>query len=160
MAGRPCSSGVCARDDFADGTFRVAASARHPNLEAPSDPADGLSVANVVVVGAGVGGLASAALLTAARHQVTVLEAAQGVGGKLGTVARQTSAGTFRFDTGPSLLTMPDVFAELFARTGGRLDSVLGLQPLDPIVRYRFADGTNLTTTRDLDEQVSRFDYA
>ena len=117
-------------------------------------------MANVVVIGAGVGGLASAALLTAARHQVTVLEAAQGVGGKLGTVARQTSAGTFRFDTGPSLLTMPDVFAELFARTGGRLDSVLGLQPLDPIVRYRFADGTNLTTTRDLDEQVSRFDYA
>ena len=40
------------------------------------------------------------------------------VGGKLGLVERQTEAGTFRFDTGPSLLTMPEVFADLFAATG------------------------------------------
>ena len=63
-------------------------------------------MARIVVVGAGVGGLAAAARLAAAGHQVTVFEQADGVGGKLGRYERRTPAG-FRFDTGPSLLTLP-----------------------------------------------------
>lgn len=117
-------------------------------------------MARVVVVGAGVGGLAAAARLLAQGHAVTVLEAASDVGGKVGVLEQRTPAGLFRFDTGASMLTMPEVFAELFADTGDPLDSVVKLRAVEPFARYRFADGTVVTTTRDLDEQVARFDHA
>ena len=117
-------------------------------------------MARVVVIGAGLGGLAAAARLAAARHRVTVLERSDVLGGKLGVVERRTEAGTFRFDTGPSLLTWPQVFTDLFADTGAPLASVLTLSPLDPIAQYRFADGSSITTTSDLDAQAARFDTA
>ncbi|WP_432977326.1 phytoene desaturase family protein [Dactylosporangium sp. CA-233914] len=98
-------------------------------------------MATVVVVGAGVGGLSAAARLAAAGHEVTVFERAPVAGGKLGRHERASAAGTFRFDTGPSLFTLPQVAAELFAATGG---GGLDLVPLDPIVRHRFPDGSTL----------------
>ena len=97
-------------------------------------------MARVVVIGAGVGGLAAAARLARLGHQVTVCEQAAVVGGKLATYQR----GGFRFDTGPSLLTLPAVFRDLFRKTGKPLESVLDLVPVEPIARYRFADGTGL----------------
>lgn len=97
-------------------------------------------MARVVVVGAGAGGLAVAIRLAARRHQVTVVEAAGRAGGKL---AGHERAG-FVFDTGPSLLTLPAVYRELFARTGTGLDDVLQLVAPDPGYGYRFADGTTL----------------
>ncbi|MEO3775653.1 phytoene desaturase family protein [Micromonospora sp. B11E3] len=98
-------------------------------------------MARIVVVGAGVGGLAAAARLAATGHEVTVFERADTVGGKLGRYERDTPAGTFRFDTGPSLLTLPEVFHELFEATGAKLDEYLDLAPLDPIVRHVFPGG-------------------
>jgi len=95
-------------------------------------------MARVVVIGAGVGGLAAAARLATLGHSVTVCEQAPGVGGKLGTYQRDG----FRFDTGPSLLTLPAVFRDLFVKTGKPLESVLDLVPVEPIARYRFAEGT------------------
>jgi len=108
------------------------------------------------VVGAGVGGLAAAARLATAGHAVTICEQATVVGGKLGLLERDG----FRFDTGPSLLTMPQVFAELFADTGAPLETVLDLRPVEPIARYRFADGTRLDATGDLAEFARRLDGA
>jgi len=117
-------------------------------------------MSRVVVVGAGVGGLSAAARLAAHGHDVTVCERADVVGGKLGRLERQTEAGTFRFDTGPSLLTMPEVFAELFAETGERWPAGLDLEPLDPLIRHRFADGTRLDTAGDVDVTSARMDAA
>jgi phytoene desaturase len=117
-------------------------------------------VSRVVVVGAGVGGLAVAVRLAASGHRVTVCEQAATVGGKLGTFTRQTRYGTYRFDTGPSLLTMPEVFAELFRDTGPPLEAELDLQPVEPIARYRFPDGSQLDTTADLDVLCARLDGA
>jgi phytoene desaturase len=111
-------------------------------------------VARVVVIGAGLGGLAAAARLTAAGHAVTVLEQAAQVGGKLGWFARDGHG----FDTGPSLLTLPQVFEDLFAATGDPLDRVLELQRLDPAVTYRFADGTTTAVPGRLAEIPARLD--
>ncbi|MQA32234.1 phytoene desaturase family protein [Modestobacter roseus] len=97
-------------------------------------------MARVVVIGAGLGGLAAAARLAATGHAVTVLEQAPVVGGKLGWFSRDGHG----FDTGPSLVTLPQVLRDLFAATGAPLDDVLDLQRLDPAVAYRFADGTTV----------------
>ncbi len=117
-------------------------------------------MSRVVVVGGGVGGLAAAARLAAGGHDVTLCEQAGVVGGKLGEEIVDTPAGTFRFDTGPSLLTMPQVFADLFRSTGDPIESVLDLVPLDPVARYRFADGTTLDACSDHDELCRRIDAA
>jgi len=69
---------------------------------------------------------------------VTVFEQAPAVGGKLGTFTRDG----FTFDTGPSLLTLPAVFRDLFLKTGAAMETVLDLVPIDPAGRYRFPDGT------------------
>jgi phytoene desaturase len=102
-------------------------------------------VSRVVVVGAGVGGLAAAARLAAGGHRVTVCEQAPVVGGKLGLFER---AG-FRFDTGPSLLTMPYVLRDLFRETGDPVEQALDVVPLDPIASYRFSDGSALDVPAD-----------
>ncbi|MCW2598273.1 MAG: Phytoene desaturase [Frankiales bacterium] len=112
-------------------------------------------MSRVLVVGAGVGGLAVAARLACQGHRVTVLEAADTVGGKLGSLEREG----FCFDTGPSLLTMPAVFEDLFAATGGWPDD-LKLERLDPVARYRFADDTTFDASNDLDELCRRLDAA
>ncbi len=84
----------------------------------------------------------SAALrLRAHRHDVTVFEQADVVGGKLGVLEREG----FRFDTGPSLLTLPDVLVETLTASGLSVTEAkdrLDLRRVDPIARYRFGDGT------------------
>ncbi len=100
-------------------------------------------MARVVVIGAGVGGLAAAARLAALGHRVGVHERAATHGGKLGEYRRDG----FTFDTGPSLLTLPQVFTDLFAATGGPAD--LRIEPVDPACGYTFADGTRLDLPHD-----------
>ncbi len=102
-------------------------------------------MARVVVVGAGLGGLAAAARLAAAGHDVVVCEQSGAVGGKLGWA----SFDGFSFDTGPSLLTWPQQLHDLFAATGAPLETVLDLRPVAP-TDHRFTDGTRLRLTDDL----------
>ena len=100
----------------------------------------------VVVVGAGMGGLACALRLRAAGHDVTVLEQGPAAGGKAGRLERDG----FRWDTGPSLLTMPWVLRDLFAATGAPLDDEVELLRVEPVTRYVFADGSAVELSADL----------
>jgi phytoene desaturase len=97
----------------------------------------------VIVVGAGMGGLAVAARLARLGHQVVACEQAATYGGKAGSYSRDG----FTFDTGPSLLTLPAAYRDLFLKTGKRqpLEAAVELVPVDPAFRYRFPDGTELT---------------
>lgn len=98
-------------------------------------------MSRIVVIGAGVGGLAAAARLAVRGHQVTILEQADRVGGKLFTYRRDG----FAFDTGPSLFTLPAVYRDLFLKTGGPLEEAVDLQPVEPGFGYHFADGSSVT---------------
>lgn len=112
-------------------------------------------MSRVVVVGAGLGGLAAAARLAAGGHEVTVLEQAPDVGGKL-AVERWRG---YSFDTGPSLLTMPDVLSELFEATGGP-PAGLRLERLETACRYTFGDGTVLDLPGRREEIPAALDAA
>ncbi len=90
-----------------------------------------------VVVGGGIGGLATALRLRKAGAQVVLLEKNDTVGGKVA----ERRAGGFRWDLGPSLFTMPQILDRLFADLGERREDYLTLQPLSPTCRYRWADG-------------------
>jgi len=92
-----------------------------------------------------VGGLAAAIRLAAAGHEVQLFERSGVVGGKLG--ARE--AGGFRWETGPSLLTLPAVFDELFGLAGTSLARACRPVRLDVTCRYHFADGSSFATRDD-----------
>ena len=100
----------------------------------------------VVVVGAGVGGLAAGIELAHAGHSVVVAEQSEAAGGKCARITR----GDFTWDAGPSLLTMPHVFADLFAATGAPLAAELELLRVEPVTRYEFADGSAVELSADL----------
>ena len=90
----------------------------------------------VVVVGAGLGGLACAVRLAGAGRTVTVLEQAAGPGGRAGRL----SLSGYEFDTGPTVLTMPELIAETLAAVGEDLADWLDLTPVDPAYRAHFPD--------------------
>ncbi len=109
------------------------------------------SIRTIVVAGAGVAGLVSANLLQSRGFHVTLVDRNPLPGGKLNLV----EDGGFRFDTGPSLLTMPDVFRRLFGELNMDFDDELRPVRLDPYCRYRFPDGIVFDTSDSL-EQMSR----
>lgn len=92
----------------------------------------------VLVIGAGMGGMCTAARLARAGYEVTVFESSDRHGGK----CRTEWVGNYAFDTGPSLLTLPAVYRDFFQRTGDVMGRVVELQPVNPSFDYRFADGS------------------
>ncbi|MGW4035838.1 phytoene desaturase [Streptomyces sp. NPDC004778] len=102
-------------------------------------------VDHVVVVGAGLSGLSAALHLLGSGRRVTVVERDTLPGGRAGLVA----AGGYRMDTGPTVLTMPDLVEDAFAAVGARMADRLELVRLDPAYRARFADGSQLDVHTD-----------
>lgn len=109
-------------------------------------------VKRFAIVGAGVGGLATALRLAHRGHEVTVFEKTDQVGGR----NREVTVGGSRFDAGPTLLMMLDPLQKLFADVGEDLDEHLTLVRCDPNYRIRFADGVQLDCTTDVDMMASR----
>lgn len=94
----------------------------------------------VVVIGAGLAGLSAACHLVGRGHDVVVVEAGAVPGGRAGTHAE----GGYRFDTGPTVLTMPHLVRGCFEAAGVDADDLLTLLPVDPMYRACFADGSEL----------------
>ncbi|MCG7527544.1 phytoene desaturase family protein [Streptomyces sp. OfavH-34-F] len=114
------------------------------------------SVEHVVVVGAGLSGLACALHLLGAGRRVTVVERDTGPGGRAGRV----ELGGFRIDTGPTVLTMPELADEAFAAVGDSLYRRVELTALRPAYRACFADGSSLDVHTDgdaMEAEVRRF---
>jgi phytoene desaturase len=95
---------------------------------------------DVVVVGAGLGGLSAAAHLIKAGHTVTIVERESIPGGRAGMI---TEAG-FRLDNGPTVLTMPNLLADAFAAAGAEMADFVTIKPVDPMYRAVYADGSTL----------------
>src|SRR3712207_3862736 len=100
---------------------------------------------HAVVIGSGFGGLAAAVRLGARGYRVTVLERLDRPGGR----ARVHRQDGFTFDAGPTIVTAPFLFEELWALCGRRLADDVSLVPLSPFYRLRFADGSAFDCSAD-----------
>jgi phytoene desaturase len=101
---------------------------------------------DALVIGAGIGGIATAARLAQNGYHVTVLEKNEIPGGRCGKMEIQGHG----FDTGPTLFLMPELYRDAFASLGERLEDYLELRRVDPTYQIHFADGLDLTLTNDL----------
>lgn len=111
---------------------------------------------DVLVIGAGLGGLAAASHLVGDGHNVTILERGDRPGGRAGIIERHG----FRLDNGPAVMTMPGLLEEAFAAAGRDLTSYLRLKPVDPMYRATFADGSVLDVRHGraaMAEEIGRF---
>jgi phytoene desaturase len=106
---------------------------------------------HVVVVGAGFAGLSAALHLAGRGREVTVVEREPWPGGRAG---RLDIAG-YRIDTGPTVLTMPDIIDEAFAAVGKDRSQLVDLLPIDPAYRANFADGSSIDVHSDADRMTA-----
>ena len=100
----------------------------------------------VAIIGGGLGGLAAACTLAARGHAVTLFEKNDWLGGK----AAVLESDGFRFDMGPTILTVPRVLRRIFAEAGLELERELDLVRLDPQWRCFFEDGSVLDLREDV----------
>jgi phytoene desaturase len=109
----------------------------------------------MVVVGAGLGGLSAALRLAGAGRSVTVIEREDVPGGRAGLLVD----GGYAFDTGPTVLTMPELIADALDCVGESMEDWLQLDPVSPLYRARYADGSTLDVHASVDamaEEVAR----
>jgi phytoene desaturase len=99
----------------------------------------------VIVIGSGFGGLAAAVRLAVKGYEVTIVEKRDRAGGRAAVFAQDG----FTFDAGPTIITAPYLFEELFALAGRRIADYVRMFPVDPFYRIRFDDGTVFTYSGD-----------
>ena len=108
---------------------------------------------DVLIIGAGLSGLAAACHLTGRGYAVTVVERAEVPGGRAGVLVKDG----FTFDTGPTVLTMPDLIADALRAVGADLD-MLPMRRLDPAYRACFADGSTIMVRSGRDAMRDEID--
>ncbi len=112
------------------------------------------SGSSVAVIGSGLGGLAAACVTAARGHKVTLYDKNGWLGGK----AAVLHEGGFRFDMGPTILTVPRVLERIFAEAGRNLHDYLDLRRLDPQWRCFFEDGTQIDLMQDVAAMAAEMD--
>ena len=114
---------------------------------------------DVLVIGAGFGGIAAALRMRARGYSVTLVDRLQAIGGR----AQVFERGGFRHDAGPTVITAPFLFDELFELFGESREDHLDFQPLDPWYRFHFHDGQQFdyrATVEDTNREIERFSPA
>ena len=99
-----------------------------------------------LIIGAGLGGIATAAHLARSGYEVTVLEKNSEPGGRCSQLVR----GGHRFDIGPTLYLIPEVFKQTYASLGERIEDHLDLRRIDPTYQFHFDDGSHIAITGDM----------
>jgi phytoene desaturase len=107
-----------------------------------------------LVIGAGIGGIATAARLAKNGFEVTVVEKNEKPGGRCNQIVQNGH----RFDTGPTLFLMPEVWRETYAALGEKLEDHLQLKRIDPTYKIHFDDGLKLELTSNIGEMQSQLD--
>jgi phytoene desaturase len=107
-----------------------------------------------IVIGAGIGGIATAARLAKNGYDVTVLEKESTPGGRCNQIVRDGH----RFDIGPTLFLMPEVWEETFAALGEKMSDHLDLRRIDPTYKVHFDDGLRLALTSNLGEMQTQLE--
>lgn len=104
------------------------------------------------IIGGGLGGLASACTLAARGHEVTLFDKNDWIGGK----AAVLEGNGFRFDMGPTILTLPSVLKRIFGEAGHKLEDRLNLVRLDPQWRCFYQDGSHLDLMENVQVMVEK----
>lgn len=126
--------------------------APEPKLVIPVVPRN---APKAVVIGAGLGGLSAAMRLGAKGYRVTIIDRLDRLGGRGSSIAKNG----YRFDLGPTILTVPDVFRRLWAVCGRDFDADVNITPVDPYYEIRWQDGSKFQirdSQEDMDAEVRR----
>jgi len=107
-----------------------------------------------IVIGAGIGGIATAARLAKNGYSVTVLEKNETPGGRCNQIVQDGH----RFDIGPTLFLMPEVWEETFASLGEKMEDYLDLRRIDPTYKVHFEDGLQLELTSDIGKMQTQLE--
>ena len=107
-----------------------------------------------LVIGAGIGGIATAARLAKNGYDVTVLEKEATSGGRCNQIVRDGH----RFDIGPTLFLMPEIWEETFAALGEKLSDHLDLKRIDPTYKVHFDDGLRLELTSNIGDMQTQLE--
>ncbi|MFB1014093.1 MAG: phytoene desaturase family protein [Alteromonadaceae bacterium] len=105
----------------------------------------------VIVIGAGFAGIATALRLKALGYDVTLMERLDNLGGR----AQVFERGGYRHDAGPTVITAPFLFDELFELFDEKLEDHLNFVPLDPFYRFHFADGSQFDYRASIEDTLT-----
>ena len=109
-----------------------------------------------LVVGGGFGGIAAALRCRAMGHKVTIIDKLSKLGGRAQVIERNG----YKYDTGPTVITAPFLFEELFNLFNEKLSDYLDFKPLDPWYRFHFHDSTTFdysSTIEETKKEISKF---